>query len=70
MRQVFHQVKRYDSAIEPTMIRHYENWDAFTDELDSELYCRPFIPRDVYLIYNDVEIYNRVLKKLTHHIDK
>lgn len=50
----------------------YENFDEFVDEIRECINCRYLVPTDVYLVYDDKEVYHKVLRKLglyTHNAD-
>ena len=48
------------------MTSWWDNIESFVDALDLEIGSRPFIPRDIYLIYDDVDTYKKVLSMLRH----
>lgn len=62
-----------DTQIQPdasiqgvAMTMVYDNLDDFIETLQSELSIRPFVPHDIYLIYDDENIYKQILSKLKY----
>ena len=53
-----------NSSEKSPQINECINIDGFVSELHSELSCRPFIPCDKYLIYDDENLYRAVIEKL------
>ena len=53
-----------NSSEESPQINKCDNIEAFVCELNAELSCRPFIPCDKYLIYDDENLYQSVIEKL------
>lgn len=42
----------------------WDTIDEFVEVLHNEISCRPFVPHDYYLIYDDEETYEDVLRRL------
>ena len=42
----------------------YENIDEFVDEIRECINCRYLVPTDIYLVYDDEEVYLNVLRNL------
>lgn len=42
----------------------WDDFDEFVDALQLAISCRYFVPCDIYLIYDDVLLYHRVLDRL------
>ena len=41
-----------------------DSFDDFINNLHHDLHCRPFVPRDIYLIYDNIDKYHAVLNAL------
>ena len=53
-----------NSHKESPQINKCDNIDDFARGLHAELSCHPFVPCDKYLIYDDENLYQTVIKKL------
>lgn len=64
--QEFHALKSviYPDADERCFLGQWDHINDFVNVLHKNLSCRPFVPSDIYLIYDDAELYQNVLDLL------
>lgn len=58
-----------DMLLHPDPEKHavtagYDDIDHFVNELDLSIHARTLVPHDVFLIYDDLDLYREVLRRL------
>ena len=59
------QIHPDDEDLDIALTTSHDTLDSFVDSLSTSLSERPFIPCDIFLIYDDEETYKIVLSKIT-----
>lgn len=62
------QLHPNDDDMEIALTSAWEDFDNFVDALELALSTRTFIPCDIYLIYDDEVIYQKVLERLEKYV--
>lgn len=64
---VYHQIYLNSNAAEGIQINRWNLFDGFIDVLNQALSCRPLIPCDIYLVYDDEDIYQKAIHRLKRY---